>query len=60
MIQEWFTERYDILYEAYLELYNLLILKKRSDPAEVLEEVKQRLDQTKKELDNVSKSKKLI
>lgn len=60
MIQEWFTERYDILYEAYLELYNLLILKKRSDPAEVLEEVKQRLDQTKKELDNVSKSKKLL
>lgn len=60
MIQEWFTERYDILYDAYLELYNLLILKKRSDPAEVLEEVKQRLDQTKKELDNVSKSKKLL
>ncbi len=60
MIQEWFTERYDILYDTYLELYNLLILKKRSDPAEVLEEVKQRLDQTKKELDNVSKSKKLL
>lgn len=47
---KWYMKRYDILLDLFLDLRVLLRLRENSDPAETLKKIKERLDQTTKEL----------
>ena len=44
----------DIYKECYFDVRFLLALRENSDPAETLKKIKERLDQTKKELEHES------
>ena len=45
-----YMKRYDILLDLFLDLRVLLRLRENSDPAETLKKIKERLDQTTKEI----------
>lgn len=45
-----YMKRYDILLDSFLDLRILLRLRENSDPAETLKKIKERLDQTTKEI----------
>lgn len=47
---KWYMKRYDILFETVSDIRMLLKLREHSDPAETLKKIKERLDQTTKEL----------
>ena len=46
----WYSTRYDILSETLSDIRVLIALREHSDPAETLEKIKERLEQTTKEL----------
>ena len=51
---DWYARRMSIYKECYYDIRFLLILRENSDPAETLKKIKERLDQTKKELEDES------
>lgn len=55
---DWYINRYGCLMDMFSDLRWLLVLRENSDPAETLGIVKQRLDQTIKELANESQEEK--
>ncbi len=46
----YYMKRYDILLDSFIDLRILLRLRENSDPAETLKKIKERLDQTTKEI----------
>lgn len=54
---KWYMERYDILLDLFLDLRVLLRLRENSDPAETLKKIKERLDQTTKEIKEIKDDK---
>lgn len=50
-------KRYDILLDLFLDLRVLLRLRENSDPAETLKKIKERLDQTTKEIKELKDDK---
>lgn len=60
-LTKYYSDRYDILHDLYMDLRVCMILHTSSAPAETLEEVKNRLEQTKQQLEeliNEEESKK--
>ena len=53
-ILKWYMNRMGIYQDCYHDLRFLLTLRANSDPAETLMKVKERLDQTMKELEDES------
>ena len=54
----WYSKRYDITSEALTDIRVLIALSDTSDPAETLEKIKTRLEQTKKDLDHEREKEK--
>jgi len=50
MLEDWYRNRMYIYKDCYFDLRYILVLREHSDPAETLKIIKERLDQTKKEL----------
>lgn len=52
---KWYMDRYGILIDLLIDLRVLLGLRENSDPAETLKKIKERLEQTTKELNDDKK-----
>lgn len=53
----WYSTRYDILSETLSDIRVLIALREHSDPAETLEKIKSRLEQTYKEVKELKDDK---
>lgn len=52
-LTKYYSDRYDILHDLYMDLRVCMILHTSSAPAETLEEVKKRLEQTQQQLEEL-------